>query len=152
MLFKAKPELRHLCRLPLGDWYAVGLKLGINNNDLEAAEKEHWGKTTNQIREMFRLWLRRDDKATYKKLIEVLLRKKETESAKLLAKQIGWCTCLFIVTLKSSDLMSQRFFYFFATAGVSLQDPPPNLPGPTIGTCIVHSLHISSTILVHVVQ
>ncbi|KAL5505389.1 hypothetical protein EMCRGX_G006811 [Ephydatia muelleri] len=110
----AKPELRHLCRLPLGDWYAVGLKLGIKDRDLEAAEKEHWGKTTNQIREMFGLWLRRDTKATYRKLIEVLLRRKETESADTLVKEIG----------------------------VSYQGPPPSTPGPAIEFCSPDNIHM----------
>ena len=77
-------------RLPLGDWYAVGLKLGIPDTDLDNVEKENWGKPKDQIREMFGLWLKRDTKATYGKLIEVLLRRKETESAEQLAKQIGW--------------------------------------------------------------
>ena len=73
----------------------MGLKLGIKDRDLEAAEKEHWGKTKDQIREMFGLWLQRDTEATYRKLIEVLLRRKETESADTLVRKIGWCTCLF---------------------------------------------------------
>ena len=77
-----------MCHLPLGDWYAVGLKLGIKDRDLEAAEKEHWGKTKDQIREMFGLWLQRDTEATYRKLIEVLLRRKETESADTLVKEM----------------------------------------------------------------
>ena len=67
----------------------MGLKLGIKDRDLEAAEKEHWGKTKDQIREMFGLWLQRDTEATYRKLIEVLLRRKETESADTLVKEIG---------------------------------------------------------------
>ena len=77
--------------LPLADWHGVGLELGISDNALKVIQKNNVGDVNAQKREMFSTWLRQDVKATYRKLVDVLMATHvaERDSAMLLAQRLG---------------------------------------------------------------
>ena len=74
--------------LPLDDWHNVGIELGIPENELKVIQKNNVGDFNAQKREMFSTWLRQDVKATYRKLVEVLMIS-EGESVMILSNRLS---------------------------------------------------------------
>ena len=74
--------------LPLADWYSVGIELGIPGNELKVIQKDNLNDFNAQKREMFTTWLRQDVKATYRRLVEVLMLN-EQESVMILSNSLG---------------------------------------------------------------
>lgn len=89
----SKAELKMIYNLPLSDWYSVGIELGIFENTLKLIKKNNDGDFNAQKREMFSTWLCQDVKATYRKLVEVLVKpdlpEPEVESAEKLVTSLG---------------------------------------------------------------
>ena len=79
--------------LPLADYHSVGIELGISENALKGIQKNNVGDVNAQKRDMFSTWLHQDVKATYRKLVEVLMKpdlpELEKESAMKLATSLG---------------------------------------------------------------
>ena len=54
------------------DWYGLGLVLGISEHELDIVRHDYQDKHQECEREMFKLWLRTDADASYKKLASAL--------------------------------------------------------------------------------
>ena len=85
----SRPELRMIYNLPLAEWCNVGLELGISDNALKVIQRNNVGDANAQKREIFSTWLRQDVKATYRKLVGVLMEIGERDSAMILAQRLG---------------------------------------------------------------
>ena len=83
-----QPELKHLMRLEIADWYNVGLQLDLDNYDLYSIEKSHREFGT-QRRKMFTLWLNSDPEPSYHKLARALFLAKENKIAMEICREHG---------------------------------------------------------------
>ncbi|KAL5505337.1 hypothetical protein EMCRGX_G006752 [Ephydatia muelleri] len=87
---EAPPPLpSHLFPSPVS--VGIGLDLGISPNILSVIQKNNYGNEASRKREILGQWLRRDIKASYRKLAEVLNKHDppEMESIEKLAKNLG---------------------------------------------------------------
>ena len=75
--------------LPLADSHSVGLELGISDSALNVIKRNNVCDANAEKREMFSTWLRQDVRATYRKLVDVLMSIGERDSAMLLAQRLG---------------------------------------------------------------
>ena len=76
----ACPKLVDLEDIRTNNWYALGLKLGIEDNDLEAIERQHRGDIDECRRAMFRLWLNTTSHPSRKQLLNALREKTVAET------------------------------------------------------------------------
>ena len=71
------------------DWYGLGLVLGISEHELDIIRHDYRDKHRDCRREMFKLWLRTDADASYKKLASALYAVGDGWSADRLSKEHG---------------------------------------------------------------
>ena len=74
------PELAELDNhIRTNKWYALGLQLHLQDNELEAIEKQRGGDIDESRRAMFRLWIGTSSTHTRKDLLDALRTKAVNE-------------------------------------------------------------------------
>lgn len=81
-----EPETKDLQHLPIKDWYALGLELGLKDFDLEVIRNDEGGMQ-GRIRKMFQAWLSQFPNASYQQLVNALCKIKENTVASDLCKK-----------------------------------------------------------------
>ena len=76
----ACPKLVDLENIRTNKWYALGLKLGIEDNDLETIERQRRGDIDECRRDLFRLWLNTTSHPSRKQLLNALREKPVAET------------------------------------------------------------------------
>ena len=76
-------------KLYVRDWYKLGLLLGISEDELDIIRYDCRDKYQECEREMFKLWLRTDADASYKKLASALYAVGDGWKADSLSKEHG---------------------------------------------------------------
>ena len=76
----ACPKLVDLEEIRTNKWYALGLKLGIEDNDLQAIERQRGGYIDECRRAMFRKWLNTTSHPSRKQLLNALRAKAVAET------------------------------------------------------------------------
>ena len=67
------PTIRDLSRLPVPNWYFLGLQLGVSEDKLDVIERNYPRDNDLCKVKMFGTWLRVDTSATYEKLARALV-------------------------------------------------------------------------------
>ena len=81
------PTITELNSIPIVDWFSLGLKLGINEYELNVMQTNDPKDNKACKRTMFSTWLRTDLKATFRKLIFALEEIGEVKVANDLRRQ-----------------------------------------------------------------
>ena len=83
------PTLAELIDIPVLDWFALGLKLGLSSYDLRTIQEDYPRSNKACKRVMFDQWLKIDVDSSYKKLIYALEEMVEFKIASDLRNKYG---------------------------------------------------------------
>ncbi len=101
-----KPKLKYLVCLPRVDWFNVGLQLDLEDDELTTIQKNHPHDDEQARREMYKLWLLRQPKASCQQLVDAMCRAGANAVADKICRKFG--TSLFI----TCDCLHEKKAFF----------------------------------------
>lgn len=89
LIVAVRPTLKELVCLRISRWYEVGLRLDIDEAELDIIKQNFPGDAKSCRRAMFQMWLQVAKQPTYQHLVNELWIIEEFGAAKELAKKFG---------------------------------------------------------------
>jgi len=92
------PTLPDLSKLPVPNWYRLGLDLGVSADELDVIEKNYPRDNHMCKVKMFGTWLRMDTNASYRKLARALVTTGKKNIAENICAERGkeFCAWMFM--------------------------------------------------------